>query len=331
MAISFPGVNMRNFKAQGFRVGLLLILAAAAAAADSAAQPPLRVAAVQLRINAEMLSSFAAYRERVASLVQQAAAFEPDLIVFPEYSGVFLALVPYAAAWSGGGEVSMEEAFAVIRRREPLAGSLEELFLLNSGLAGRALNAVFGGLARRYGVHILAGSYFAREEGPGGKAELRNRAVVFGPGGKRVYSQDKVFLTDFESGLLHLSPGSRRDAIPFRIAGRSLGLTLCRDTYDSGWVPHFQDVDVWIDIKANGVAYGEQERQSFLRALPARIEAGDVPLGLTVCLTGEFLDLFWEGESSLVRKESGSLRFLWRAQDPRGEEIAPLVLEPGPG
>jgi len=314
---------------------LTLLFLTAAAGADApapapapAGPPPLRIAAVQLRLTEAMLSSFAAFEERIAALTAAAAVHEPDLIVFPEYTGVFLALVPYASAWGDDEDLTVETAFAAIRRREGLAGSLKELFLLNSGLAERALGEIFGGLARRWEVPVLAGSYFACEVKPDGRAELRNRAVLFGPEGQRLYSQDKVFLTDFESALLGLEPGRREEARPFVLAGRSLGLTVCRDTYDRGWEEHFRDLDLWIDIKANGVAFDQQERQSFQRALPARIAASGVPLGLTVCLTGEFLELFWEGESSLVRREAEGVRYVWRAADPKAEEIALLLLEP---
>lgn len=329
---------MDQTKRQRTRAGLLLLAAAFLAfqvSPPAAAEAgPLRIAAVQLRLDAGMLRSYAVFEKRIAALVERAAALEPDLIVFPEYTGVFLALIPYAEAWTAdgaAGNATVEAVFAAIREREPLIESLTELFLLNSGLAERALQEVFGGLARRHAVPILAGSYFAWEGGPGREARLRNRAVVFGPGGRRLYAQDKVFLTDFESGLLGLEAGSRRSAASFSVAGRELGLTLCRDTYDTGWEAHFTGLDAWIDIKANGAAYDETTRQSFLRALPARIAAAEVPWGLTVCLTGEFLDLFWEGESSLVRKEGGEARFLWRASDPRREEIALLVLAPGGG
>ena len=52
-----------------------------------------------------------------------------------------------------------------------------------------------------------------------------------------------------------------------------------------------------------------------------------MPLGLTVCLTGEFLDLFWEGKSSLVGKDPGGVRVLWQASAAREEEIALLTLD----
>jgi predicted amidohydrolase len=329
---------MRTPRIIGLCLTLLLLLAGAAAASGAPVDPPapagppfLRVAAVQLHLTEPMLRSFAAFEERIAALTAAAAAHEPDLIVFPEYTGVFLALVPYASAWGGGEDLTVETAFAAIRRREGLAGSLKELFLLNSGLTERAVDEIFGGLARRFRVPVLAGSYFAYEGKPGGRGELRNRAVLFGPAGERLYSQDKVFLTDYESALLGLAPGRREEARPFVIAGRSLGLTVCRDTYDPGWEEHFRDLDLWIDIKANGAAFDRQERQSFQRALPARIAASGVPLGLTVCLTGEFLELFWEGESSLVRREAEGVRYLWRAADPKAEEIALLLLEPDAG
>jgi hypothetical protein len=81
-------------------------------------------------------------------------------------------------------------------------------------------------------------------------------------------------------------------------------------------------VDLWIDIKANGALYTQEERQRFLRAVPARITEGDIPYGLTVCLTGSLLDMLWEGESSLAFKEPGEqVRFVEKTSSASEEEI----------
>jgi len=259
----------------------------------------LRVAAVQLAVNAEMLGSLEAYRGCIAEKVAASLAFQPELIVFPEYTAAFLALIPHRGELDGA--LSVAEGLERIRAKEPLVESLHEVFLLNSGWTERALEAVFGGLARRHGVAIVAGSYFAWTAGEDGP-RLVNRAVVFGADGSRTYQQDKVFLTPFEQELLGLSPGRLSEARPFRVAGARVGMTICRDGFFPDWEQRLADSDLWVEIKANGTAFTEEERQRFQRALPARIGSGEVPFGLTVCLTGEFLDLLWEGESSLVQK-----------------------------
>ena len=62
--------------------------------------------------------------------------------------------------------------------------------------------------------------------------------------------------------------------------------------------------------------------------MPARISEGDIPYGLTVCLTGSLLEMLWEGESSLAFKEAGEpVRFVEKASSASDEEI--LFLEIG--
>jgi hypothetical protein len=86
-------------------------------------------------------------------------------------------------------------------------------------------------------------------------------------------------------------------------------------------------VDLWIDIKANGALYDQEERQRFLRAVPARIAEGNIPYGLTVCLTGSLLEMLWEGESSLAFKEAGQpVRFVKKAASASEEEILFLLI-----
>jgi predicted amidohydrolase len=220
----------------------------------------------------------------------------------------------------------VEEGLERIRAADPLVGSLRDLFLLTSGWVERALEEVFGKLARGHGVAILAGSYFAWTAGQEG-ARLTNRAVVFGADGRRLYQQDKVYLTPFEEELLGLSPGRISDGRPFSVAGARLGLTICRDTFFPAWEDRLEDSDLWIDIKANGTAFTQEERQRFERALPSRIRSGEVPYGLTVCLTGELLDLAWEGVSSLVAKVAKTeVATRQTAVSPREEEILFLSL-----
>ena len=285
----------------------------------------LRVAAIQFKIEQSDLRSLAAFRSHVESLVIRSMVFEPDLIVFPEYTSVFPALIPYHSVIQASQ--SAADGLSRINARDPLIDGFRDLFLLNSGLAERIMEEVFGTLARRHGVAIIPGTYFAWSERDG-EAALVNRLVVYDRSGQIIYRQDKVFLTPFEDGLLGISPGVLEQAEPFVLRGQRIGITICRDTFFSQWLRVLSGVDLWIDIKANGALYNEEERQRFLRAVPARITEGNIPYGMTVCLTGALLDLFWEGVSSFVRKDPGEqVRFVEQASSASQEEI--LFLEIG--
>ena len=279
----------------------------------------LRMAAVQFKIQQSDLRSFAVFRSRIEALVKRAMAFEPDLIVFPEYTSVFFAVIPYYPLIRVSE--SAQDGLSRISARDPLINGFRDLFLINSGLAERVMDEVFANVARRHEVAIIPGTYFAWSK-RGKEIALVNRLVVYDPNGKVSYKQDKVFLTPFEEQLLGISAGLVEEAEPIVLRGRRIGLTICRDTFFSDWLQVHSGVDLWIDIKANGAVFTEEERQRFLRAVPARIREGDIPYGLTVCLTGSLLEMIWEGESSLVRNDPGEgIRFLENAGSASEEEI----------
>ncbi len=236
-------------------------------------------------------------------------------------------LLPYGR-WLQDAE-SLEEALRRVLAREPLARDLRELFLLNSGLAERRLRELFGGLARRHGVAVGAGSLFAAQSSEG-RTVLVNRAVIFDQRGAELYSQDKVFLTPFEEDLLGVEPGRLETARPFLVSGRRVALTICRDTFFAEWERVLRGAELWVDLKANGEPFTAQARAAFQRALPARMPGAEVPYGLTLCLTGGLVGLTWEGESSLVHWQPGGARVLASAGSPAGENILFFTL-PAPG
>jgi predicted amidohydrolase len=283
------------------------------------ARGSLRVAAVQLQIGRRDLRSLDDFRSHVEALVIRCVARRADLIVFPEYTSVFLSLIPYYEPILGSE--SAEQTITRISARDPLIEGFRDFFLFNSGLAERAMEKVFGDLARRFGVSILAGSYFACESS-GEEVQLVNRAVLYDRSGEILYSQDKVYLTPFEEEVLGISAGKLGRASGARLNGCEIKITICRDTFFPAWLQVHSGGDVWIDIKANGTAFTQEERERFLRALPARISEGEVPYGVTVCLTGSLLDMLWEGRSSIVVKDGEQgFRFLEKAFSASAEEI----------
>jgi predicted amidohydrolase len=156
-----------------------------------------RVAAVQLEI--ERPASFAAWADRIADHVRDAADRGADLVVFPEY-----------------GLLELTGIFA-----DAVAAD-----------AGRALAAVaeilpealghFAGLARRARVHILAPS--APEPGPDGR--LRNVARLYTPAGGSA-AQEKIVMTRFERDPWGVVGGG-----PVRVFDTALGrfgVAICYD------------------------------------------------------------------------------------------------------
>ncbi len=192
---------------------------------------------------------------------------------------------------------------------------LHDLFLEQAVAVEREMEDVFGHLTKAAACTIVAGSYFARAAGPAG-LELRNRACVFDPDGDLIYTQDKVFLTEFEQDQLGLSPGRVEEASLFRVqtprakrlGGAFAALTICRDTYHTEWEQEFAKANLWIDIRGNGTAFTPQQEQGFHDALPARLADSGVASGLAACLVGRILDLVWEGRSAILKRTADGVR-----------------------
>ncbi len=265
----------------------------------------LSIAGVQLHIDESMYESIESFSLVIEKELHQAISTSgdevpPDLVIFPEYTSVFLALIPYSHQIMTSDTLSM--ALTAIRSTYSGIRSLKDLFIMQAGWVEGKMDLVWGGLAGRYGVAILAGTYFAAESGA-----LRNRLVVYDKSGRRLYEQDKVYLTEFELDIIGLEPGSLDFATTFNIEGFHIAPTICRDTFFPAWNRVFSGADYWIDIKANGEEYSEDIAGKFFYALPERIEESGADGGMTVCLTGSFLDLFWEGRSFVVSYDRGKV------------------------
>ena len=288
-----------------FLFGLPGINAESADKAAGIKENSISIAAVQFKVEKSIYSSEGSFKDKINTVVKKIFnQYKPDLIIFPEYTSVFIALTPFLNKTEK--VKSHAGALKKIRKYYADINSIKELFALQSDFTLSVMKDIFGTISEKYHIYILAGTYFAfdRKEN-----RLYNRAVVFGPGGNAVYFQDKVFLTDFEKNSIDLSAGDLRKAAGFKVKNKKIAITICRDTYEEVWENKFKDYAVWIDIKANGTGYDEEQRESFLKALPARIRNTNVKYGITDCLTGKLFDLFWEGESSVVKNNAGSLLF----------------------
>lgn len=147
----------------------------------------------------EAPESRATWETRLGRWVEEAAAADARLLVFPEYAAMELAALEPETMGS-------------------LSGSLRSVSDLMPWV-----DALHADLATRHQVHILAGSApFRRDDG-----SYVNRARLFAPGG-RVGVQDKLMMTRFEREQWHVSAGG-----PLRLFETDLGrigVTICYDS-----------------------------------------------------------------------------------------------------
>ena len=283
---------------------IILLFFISASLCWAAADDVFTAAGIQFEISEEVYLSEDTFftfvdREILTALDSE---YRPDLIIFPEYIGVFYQLIEFNDII--GRYSTFQAALTHILAEKPHFKSMAELFLKPA--AWESYLTGWADLADRYNVTLIAGSCFV-DDGAGG---LRNRTHVFGPDGKLEYYQDKVYLTDFENDIIGLTPGRLDAAGFFYVDGRDIALTICRDAYSTDWEQKNDGAFLWIDIKANGEVYNQQQQRSFMRALPSRMINSNVTFGMTVCAVGSYLDLFWEGESSALYKSAEGLALI---------------------
>ncbi len=254
------------------------------------AQDRLSVALVQFSVEEDLYTSLARFRRHIHRLVERSSEeFGAEVVVFPEYVNIFSLLRDYDIA------VDEADGFDELLAKLTATESLHTVLSREIAETVPALRQMWSEIAAEEDVWIVAGSAFVH--GPDGG--VRNRAWVFGPDGSLVYRQDKVFLTP-EEALLSVTPGQIAAAQPFTIDGVTFGLTVCRDGFFDSWEEIFKDVDVWLEIRANGERWTDEVAQRFQTAMPERVREAGVQLGLTTSLTGQFLDLLWQGPTGVV-------------------------------
>ncbi|MFP4405751.1 carbon-nitrogen hydrolase family protein [Rhodosalinus sp.] len=149
----------------------------------------------------DFLDSWAAYEDKLARWVSEAAAQGADLLVFPEYGAMELAtLAGKEAAWD------LERSLHAVSERMPEA------------------NALHARLAAGHGVHVLGAS--APVFDPALGARPVNRAHLFAPPGATGH-QDKQIMTRFEREEWSVAPGGPLTL--FDTALGKIGILICYD------------------------------------------------------------------------------------------------------
>lgn len=157
----------------------------------------LRIAAAQYDIG--FLRDWDAYRAKIEHWVGRALAEKAQLLLFPEYFSMELAsLFP-------------EDVYRTLARQLQAIQGVLDSFL-----------ALFGGLAKAHGIHIVAGSFPVRQA----DGLYRNRSFLFDPLGNHGY-QDKLMMTRFENEQWLIGAGDEIKV--FDTGFGRLGINICYD------------------------------------------------------------------------------------------------------
>lgn len=292
--------------------------------------------AIQLAIDADVLSSADAYRRHLQAAMARALAdvgpCDSRLVVFPEVAGhlAVFALAPPAAHKAK----TLAGAFATAAVRRPLDvlrgfSTTRLLDPKHAVLAAIAPDAerwwkgVFGPLAKEHRAYIVAGSHL-RVAADGA---LTNASFLFGPDGFLLATTDKVNLLpgieDAAKGGLALHRGEPSSVPIVDTPFGKLVTLIDYDAYADAHTPHerfiamaprFADsgIAVVANPSANPVAFGPRGKR----------DMGFAKYGVTALLVGKVLDLAFEGTSEIIE---GTRTLARMAAPDRGGHVSVML------
>jgi predicted amidohydrolase len=284
----------------------------------------LALIAVQLRVDDAVVRSpddYRAHLERTAAAAIDAAGpADARLVVFPELAGhlALLSLAPPSAHRAKTLAAALAAA-AVRRPLEVLRGIattrlLDHKHAVLAALAPdgeRFWRGVFGPLARRHGVYVVAGSHLRL----GADGELTNTSLLFAPDGRLLAATDKVNLVpgveDRAPGGLGLARGAA-DRVP--LVDTPFGRVCTLIGYDAFREPRsaherFEALPARIAARGGAaVVANPASSRGTWAASELRWQreglAGAMPevarWGVTAHLVGRVLELSFEGTSQIL-------------------------------
>ncbi|HEX8700308.1 MAG TPA: hypothetical protein VF815_15785 [Myxococcaceae bacterium] len=284
----------------------------------------------------------ASFREDMRRIAPCLSAVRPNLVVFPEDSGLVAWFAGRQALLARGSPDSTTAFNAMYsgyfrqtdeyRRRFPGSSGARALSLALGDVGWRAMNRTFGGIAQRYGIYVITSANlpyveartdedsvdrFRDPDAPGEdpayvatSGECFNSALLYGPSGELLSRIDKVFLTDTEEDSLDLSNGSLEAMGVFDLPFARIGAAISRDAFYAPFLQRMEDLGV--DFVVQPEAWSgwtiEQEEGDWL---PDVILASGwshtqkyrgFRHNATSMLTGNLFELVFDGQTWITQK-----------------------------
>jgi predicted amidohydrolase len=327
----------------------------------------INLVAVQARMERADYRNAAAFRNKIAALMKDAAGAVdlslPTLVSFPELIGLYLSFVP--RYWDVFGEAATLETggFQVVGKygqtlpeahRAGGRDMVRRLLFIDTAIeAEEAYVSTFSSLAREYGCYIGAGSIALPpmdvEPSKGGRhvaddTKVYNTAYLFSPRGVCLARTPKAEMTPgFE--VAAFDPGPPSDLVPVDTALGRIGTLVCFDGFHETLVERYdaQGVQVLLKPSYNQHAWdgpstydpAHREGENWLKAgCPSIIQGREnIRYGVNAMLVGGvFDDMYAEGLSSIAAN-TGRADATWEdavlaiAGQPDAEEIVAATVE----
>lgn len=254
----------------------------AMAASPDAARWEVRAAAVQFPLR--LFSSAREYAEACHAWTKRAVEAGAQLVVFPELVG----FVPLLGVFPGIGRGALDVQV------EAGSDSDDLLAVLARAAAPILLPVyyfVFESLARRFGVHIAAGSALVLA----GDGTVRNVAFLFGPDGAEVGRQAKCHLYGLEFAM-GLARGESIDVFDTPVGKLACPVCMDHTYFETARIALLLGAEILIDSSADVIADYRWHYQ--LRGVWGRVQESPA-YGVQAMLVGDALGMPFRGRSAV--------------------------------
>lgn len=287
------------------------------------------IACVQMKLRAEDYRTEQTFENKIMSIMDQIRRESGEgrlLVVFPEHIGTFCIMCNAPqGVWSKN---SFAKASASLVRHNWVAvihymvtyrvSPVRALFLAKATEIERIYLSVFTKAARKYGAWIIAGSGTLRW---GETKRIYNSSPAITPTGDVMYRQHKVNLVEMEGrGGLDLEPAPLNYMSVVQSPFGDLGVAVCLDAFQDEVRQRLMGLGAQILIQpsANNGPWNEWQQQDWLRSSFAAVaENNEFDLAINPMLVGNFLDVEFEGQSSIIDHQG----YVIKAKTHNEEEI----------
>ncbi|MFA7574650.1 MAG: nitrilase-related carbon-nitrogen hydrolase [Arcobacteraceae bacterium] len=309
---------------------IMTILILSTSISDGTAESKGQLVAVQMKLNIEDFYSQQDFTKKIENLMEEVATKTnsdlPALVVFPEDIGLMLIAQKNKETLSTVHTIEEAIKKMTMKHLLPLAwyrirynlSWVPALYYYYNKEIARTYFDTFSNLAKKYRMYIVAGSVplphyeisqgeVFYQEGPL-SPEIYNTSYLFDPAGRVVGYQDKVHLLELEQeGGLHLTAGNIEDIKVFDTTLGKTGIAVCLDSFKEDVINRLreQDAEILIQPSANPVLWEKWQQEEWLESsYKFTRELQYFKYAINPMMNGEFFDLSFYGQSSIISREN---------------------------
>jgi len=301
----------------------------------------------QLLADAESYQTFErSYRRHVEAIESCLSDSRPNLVVFPENAALGALLIGARGEGARAAESSTAafidvlgtygDAFDHYKNENPSLTLRRQLLLALTDVTWRAFQETFAGIAKDYGVWVLANADVAPAKSTSDAALAAtlgdpeaadpsqafvaeaptpfNSAYLFDPSGSQAGRVDKVFLTDPEEMDLDLVNGSFEKLSVLDTPFARIGVATSRDAFYPPLMQRLEDLDVDLVVQPEAFSGWTVEELPGDWLPDVFLSSGWLHTqryrtfqhSLNPVYTGNFFELVFDGQAHITKKAAAT-------------------------